>query len=198
MKASNAYFDDMRLSYLYDRIEGRLNYNGNRYFDIASFRFANWYAGYVTLHELGDGLNDYLLRQALVEVSPIEHSTITLDPTSGTSTFPWRDPKLFIQYRNRENKNWANAPELPAVPFPVDAGLYDLVELNSRLLPQNTVFWSDLNRPVQRVWTRESLVLNTPLNSKFRRFEATFITTSLSYLKGFKFKYAKFMRKTFG
>jgi len=198
LKGGNGFYDTVDMGYTYDRIEAQARFDNTRYFDQRFAVVNRWYAGYVTLHELGNGMDDCLLRQAIVEVSPIEHVNTSVIAGGNAASYAWRDPKLLIQYRNRENRNWASAPELPAVPFPVDAGIYDLVELNSRLVAPTEIFWSDLNRPVSRAFARESIVLNTPLNAKFRRFEATFITTSLTYLKGFKFKFAKYLCKTFG
>lgn len=200
VKGGNYVYDTLELFYTYDRLEAHARFDDNRYFGIRTWLANKWYAGYVTLHELGDGLNDYLLRQAIVEVSPIEHIDFSVVAGGNLAEYAWRDPKLLIQYRNRENRNWLPAANLPAVPFPadVDQGIYDLVELNSRLTAPKEIFWSDLNRPISRAFPRESIVLNTPLNAKFRRFEVTFITTSLTYLKGFKFKFAKYFRKTFG
>ena len=197
-KQSNGYYDDMTLAYLYDRIEGLMFPQNSQFFQMLTYAWRTWYAGWVTLHEIGDGLDDYLLRQVMVEAVPIEHTPFQLQTGMGAPQITWRDPKLFIQYRNRENRNWTNAPELAPVPFPTDAGTYDLVELNSRLVANPDIYWSHLNMPISRAFSRESLVLNTPLDSKFRRLEATFVTTSLSYLKGFRFKFAKFIRKTFG
>lgn len=197
-KQSNGYYDDMMMPYLYDRISALMFPESSQLFQMLTYAWRTWYAGWVTLHEIGDGLDDYLLRQVIVEAVPIEHSPFQLQPGLGAPDITWRDPKLFIQYRNRENRNWANALELAPEPFPTDAGTYDLVELNSRLVANPDIYWSHLNMPISRAFSRESLVLNTPLDSKFRRLEATFVTTSLSYLKGFRFKFAKFIRKTFG
>jgi len=198
VKGGNAYYDDMRLNYTYDWLERLTRPIVSPMFYVVGFAYRMWYAGWVTLHEVGNGMDDYLLRQVIVEVTPIEHDLSAVISQETPLPIAWRDPKLFIQYRNRETRMWAAPAVLPPVPFPVAAGTYDLVELNTRLVNPNNLYWSHLNMPVLRAWSRESIVLNTPLDAKFRRLEPTFITTSLTYLKSFRFKMAKYTRKTFG
>ena len=157
-----------------------------------------WYAGIVSLYSIGNGMDDALLRQVIVEITPIEHN-IQFANSAPVPIPPiqWTDPRLFIEYRNREQRV-TSSPQIPALPFPVAAGKYDLVALNTRNIAPGNLLWSHINTPISIAWSRESMVLNTPLDAKFRRVEATLVTTSLTYLKSFRFKFAQFKRKTLG
>ena len=196
-KGSFGQYDEHYLSYIYDHCD----FTNEPQLDML-LRGKNriqrmWYPGITTFYEVGNGLDDSLLRQVLVELTPMEFET-GFTNQGPVPQITWRDPKLYIQYRNKESKLGDQPQILQAVPFPTLAGLYDLVELNTRNVPIKDIFWSHINTPIARVWSRESMVLNTPLDAKFRRLEATLVTTSLSYLKSLRFKFSTFKRKTLG
>jgi len=190
--------DSISLLYLHDYGEARKREEdtypllGQQWEKAQSYRIP--FAGILRLHEVGNGIDDHQLRKVILEAERGLASA-----SLGVAVLPPlhtpKDPRLFVELRNQSSWRYGQVPSMDPVPSPEQVSRYDLIELNSRG-SLSSPYYSHLNKPEAQSWTsRESLVLNTPLSSKFRRCELTFAAFDLSYLRSIEVVYSVFRRK---